>query len=127
LRQLVKNFLFITLISHGCLSTAQPVDLPSIGDSSESFLSTEEEQRLGDAFMRNIRQSVTINDDPEINEYIQSLGYRLLANSDVQGRKFTFFVVVDPSINAFAGPGGYIGINTGLILITENESELRSV
>ena len=77
--------------------------------------------------MRNIRQSVTINDDPEINEYIQSLGYRLLANSDVQGRKFTFFVVVDPSINAFAGPGGYIGINTGLILITENESELASV
>jgi len=110
-----------------CTASVRAVELPSIGDSSGRFLSTEEEQRLGDAFMRNIRQTLTINDDPEINEYIQSLGYRLLANTDTGGRKFTFFVVEDPSINAFAGPGGYIGINTGLILITENESELASV
>jgi len=127
LNPIIKTFLLLTLVIYECCSTALAVDLPSIGDSSGTFLSAEEEQRLGDAFMRNIRQALTINDDPEINEYIQSLGYRLLANSDTGGRKFTFFVVEDPNINAFAGPGGYIGINTGLIQITENESELASV
>jgi len=114
-------------MAHVWCSSAQAVDLPNIGDAAGKYLSIEDEQRLGEAFMRNLRQSLTINDDPEIDEYIQSLGYRLVANTDAGGRKFTFFVVEDPNVNAFAGPGGYIGINTGLILITENEDELAAV
>jgi predicted Zn-dependent protease len=127
LNPLTNILLIIALLPCLCLPSAQAVELPSIGESSQRYLSPEEEQRLGDAFMRNIRQTLTINQDPEVTEYVQSLGYRLLANTDTGGRKFTFFVVEDPAINAFAGPGGYIGINSGLILITENESELASV
>jgi predicted Zn-dependent protease len=103
------------------------VELPNIGDSAENYLSTSEEQQLGKVFMRNVRQSLEVLNDPEIESYIQSLGYRLVASSGVQGRQFTYFVVKDSAINAFAGPGGYIGVNSGLILISQSEAELAAV
>lgn len=114
----------ITLLS--CLPHAQALELPDIGDTSESYLSLAEEQRLGAAFMRNLRGALSIVNDAEIDSYITSLGERLATNSGSQ-QPFTFFVVNDPTINAFAGPGGYIGINTGLIMASESESELASV
>jgi predicted Zn-dependent protease len=82
---------------------------------------------LGEEFMRSIRAQTTLVTDPEIADYIQQLGHRLVANSDAPGYPFTFFVVDDKSINAFAGPGGYIGIHTGLIETAANESELAGV
>jgi predicted Zn-dependent protease len=103
------------------------VDLPNIGDSAESYLSTTEEQQYGKLFMRNVRQSLTVVNDPEVESYIQTLGYRLVASSGMPGGQFTYFVVKDPAINAFAGPGGYIGINTGLILVSQSEGELAAV
>lgn len=103
------------------------LDLPDMGDSSGIVLGPEEERRLGEAFMREIRQQIKVVDDPEINEYINSLGYRLASNSDNQEQNFTFFVVDDPAINAFAVPGGFIGVNTGLIAASESENELASV
>lgn len=106
---------------------AVAVDLPNIGDSAESYLSMTEEQQLGKVFMRNVRQSLEVVGDPEVESYIQSLGYRLVAGSGAPGRQFTYFVVKDPAINAFAGPGGYIGINTGLILVSQSEAELAAV
>src|SRR3569832_761251 len=82
---------------------------------------------MGAEFMRALRSSVKIIEDPEITEYIQSLGYRLLAHADPQPYQYTFFIVADTSITAFAGPGGYIGVHSGLILASESESELASV
>jgi predicted Zn-dependent protease len=109
--------------------TATPdfMTLPDFGDPSGALVSPLEEQSLGAEFMRSVRSSVTIIDDPEVEEYIQNLGYRLVAGADPQPFGFTYFVVQDPTINAFAGPGGYIGVNSGLILIAQNESELASV
>jgi len=101
--------------------------LPDFGDASGTLMSPQEEQRLGEEFMRNVRRSVKIIDDPQVEEYIQNLGYRLVAGADPQPYRFTYFVVQDPEINAFAGPGGYIGVNSGLILIAKSESELASV
>ncbi len=109
-----------------CLPSAQSIELPDIGDTSESVLSLAEENRLGAAFMRNLRGALSIVSDPEIESYITSLGERLTTNSGSQQR-FNFFVVNDTTINAFAGPGGHIGINTGLIMTSETESELASV
>ncbi len=86
-----------------------------------------EEKRLGQAFMRSIRGSMKVIDDPLMTEYIQRLGNQLVAGSDGRGQNFHFFLVDDPQINAFAGPGGYIGVYTGLILASESESELASV
>ncbi|HFD79846.1 MAG TPA: M48 family peptidase, partial [Gammaproteobacteria bacterium] len=102
-------------------------ELPDFGDSSGSLITPAQEQELGKAFMRSIRSQATLVSDPWINAYIRQLGARLVAASDAPSYPFTFFVVADPSINAFAGPGGYIGIHTGLILAARNESELAGV
>jgi len=103
------------------------IQLPDIGDSAGASLSPEQERRIGIEFLRRIRLDFKIIDDPEVNEYIRSLGNRLAANSDNPSQRFTFFVIDDPRINAFAAPGGYIGINSGLITASESESELASV
>ncbi len=102
------------------------LNLPEMGDASTTILSADEDKRLGQAFMRNIRSQVQLVESPEINTYMNALGYRLLGSANSQ-QPFTFFVVDDPSINAFAGPGGYIGIHTGLILAAESEGELAAV
>lgn len=117
------------LVSVSTFAITPPSDfgLPDIGDASASSISPLEEQRMGAEFMRTLRSSVKIIEDPETTEYIQGLGYRLLAHADPQPYPFTFFIVEDPSINAFAGPGGYVGVHSGLILASESESELASV
>ena len=103
------------------------IELPDMGDSSGTLISPAEEKEFGDEFFRSLHSQITINEDAEIQEYIQSIGRKLAANSDNPGHPFHFFVVMENDINAFAGPGGYIGINSGLILMTEAESELASV
>lgn len=103
------------------------IQLPDIGETTEAFLSTEDEQRYGEAFMRSIRHSLPLLEDAEVQNYVEALGNRLAANAGAGARRFSFFAVRDTSINAFAGPGGYIGINTGLMLTAESEAELASV
>lgn len=105
----------------------EKIQLPDMGDSSGTLISPAQEQELGAEFFRQIHTQVEINQDPEIQRYIESIGKRLVANSDNPAYPFHFFVVADNDINAFAGPGGYIGVNSGLILMTDVESELASV
>lgn len=102
-------------------------ELPSIGDSAGVLISPEQEKLLGEAMMRHFRQRAPLVRDPELNDYIQHLGYELASSSDSPGYGFTFFLVRDPSINAFAGPGGYIGVHTGLVLAAQDEAELAGV
>ncbi|MGR6034028.1 MAG: beta-barrel assembly-enhancing protease [Candidatus Nitrosoglobus sp.] len=109
------------------LIRANEIELPEIGDHSGIAMSPEQERSIGQEFMRQLRNSVTIIEDPEITTYLQSLGYQLVANSDNPGQEFTFFIVQDSTINAFAAPGGYIGVHSGLIENTRTESELAAV
>lgn len=103
------------------------IDLPDMGDSSGVIITPAEEKELGEAFFRYLHSQVEINQDPEVQEYIHSVGKKLVASSDGSNLPFHFFVVLENDINAFAGPGGYIGVNSGLIVLTEAESELASV
>ncbi len=103
------------------------IELPDMGDSSGTLISPAEEKEFGEEFFRSLHSQISINEDAEIHEYIQAIGRKLAANSDDPGHPFHFFVVMENDINAFAGPGGYIGVNSGLILMTEAESELASV
>ena len=103
------------------------VRLPDFGDSAEAVLSPADERALGEAFMREVRARLTLIETPLVERYIESLGYRLVAASGHRDLGFTFFVVEADSLNAFAAPGGFIGINSGMILATESESELASV
>ncbi len=103
--------------------------LPEMGTAAQAALSLEDEYSIGRMVMRNLRASGMVLEDPEITEYMQSLGLRLssLAHDGKNDRTFSFFMVPSRDINAFALPGGFIGVNTGLMLETGNESELAAV
>jgi len=108
----------------------QPVlaaDLPDLGEVSRQYFSDQQEEALGRAIMRDVYANPLYLDDPEIESYLNQLGYKLVSVSSRNQREFIFFVVDDPTINAFAMPGGNIGVHTGLLLAAQNESELASV
>ena len=104
-------------------SVLQPVPLPDLGDASSSDLSLQMERRIGESVMREIRRDPQYLDDPEIAEYLNSLGARLVSASPGARMDFEFFAIRDPSINAFALPGGFIGVHTGLISVSDSEGE----
>ena len=122
----MKALLFLLM---ACLSL--PVRgaeaLPDLGDPSQAVLSLQQERQLGESIMRQVRASKEYDDDPELTDYINGLGYRLVANSPNSGQGFEFFLLDDPGINAFALPGGFIGVFTGLIVLSQSESELAAV
>ena len=124
LAALLATNLIVTPVAAQAPLTEQ---LPEIGDVSGNLMTPAEEQRLGKAFMRGIRNSEKVVDDPLLVDYLQDLGRRLVSHSDAAGKDFTFFLIDNPQINAFAGPAGYIGVYTGLILASETESELAAV
>jgi predicted Zn-dependent protease len=109
------------------VNPARAFDLPDIGDPSGSAVSPEQERRLGEALLRQLRRGEYILNDPEAEAYVQSLGFRLAAQGTNVNQPFDFFLVQDPAINAFAAPGGFIGMHTGTILVAETESELAGV
>ena len=106
---------------------AVATDLPDLGEVSRQYFSDQEEQALGRMIMRDVYADPRYLDDPEIETYLNQLGYRLVSVSTRNQREFIFFVVDDPTVNAFAMPGGNIGVHTGLLLTAQNESELASV
>ncbi len=105
----------------------EPVALPEIGSSADQIMSPQQERQYGTQMLRQLRGAGMVLEDPEIAEYIATLGYRVVAHSDKPEQPFTFFVVRSPQINAFAAPGGIIGTNAGLIVTAETESELAAV
>ena len=101
--------------------------LPELGDASQSVLSPQQERQLGEQIMRQIRSNRAYMDDADATDYINALGYRLVSNGPNPEQPFQFFLIDDPSINAFALPGGFIGVHTGLITAAQSESELAAV
>lgn len=113
---------------------APTYELPDMGDPSTAALSPEMERRLGDRVMRQIRRDPDYVPDPLLSDYLNDIGYRLIESARRQhvagstsASSFELFAVRDPGINAFALPGGYIGVNTGTLVATDSESELASV
>lgn len=110
-----------------CWSMVWAVELPEMGTSADTVLSPAEERELGAAFFRRLRQEGKLLDDPVVDAYLESLGYRLASQSDQPELSFRFFAVRDDSVNAFAVPGGFIGVHAGLIVYSREENELASV
>ncbi|MDO8413326.1 MAG: M48 family metalloprotease [Gallionellaceae bacterium] len=121
----MKNLIFVLC----CLSVlpCHAEGLPDLGDVSQAELSPQQEREIGEQSMVEIRADKSYLDDSEINDYLNQVGYQLVANSNEPGQEFNFFALNDNTINAFALPGGFIGVNSGLILTTQSESELASV
>jgi len=103
------------------------VELPEMGEPADLTLSPAQEARIGDEVAAELYQGNYQVDDVELTDYINSMGWRLAAKGSVTPPKFRFFVLGDPRINAFAVPGGVIGVNAGLLLYADNESELAGV
>jgi beta-barrel assembly-enhancing protease len=118
---------YLLLILFMLIPTALAEGLPDLGDASQSTFSALEERRLGEEIMREVRADRSYYEDPEATDYISALGNRLVSRGSDSRQDFRFFLMQDRQINAFALPGGFIGIHTGLILAAQSESEVASV
>lgn len=123
------TFLRPTLLTLACLFAAHTGanDLPSLGDSSSSIVSPQQEHLLGRAWLALLRGQVAQLDDPLLKGFVESSVYRLAETSQVQDRRLEFILLDSPQINAFAAPGGIIGVNGGLFLYAQTEAEYASV
>ncbi len=121
----MKNLLFTAFCALSLTSYAE--GLPELGDVSQEALSPQQERQIGEQSMLQIRADKSYLNDAEVSDYLNWLGGSLVANSSEPGQPFEFFAINDNAINAFAMPGGFIGINTGLIITSQTESELASV
>jgi predicted Zn-dependent protease len=102
--------------------------LPELGDSSGAVLSPHLERKIGEQAMREIRaRDRRFLDDPELTEYVNEIGRRIVAASPEARQDFEFFLILENSINAFAMPGGFVGVHTGLLLAAQTESEFAGV
>jgi beta-barrel assembly-enhancing protease len=117
-----------------CLSLALLVPqapaqtLPELGDTSGALLSPSLERRIGEQAMREIRlREPNFLDDPELTEYVNEVGRRIVTATFDAQQDFEFFMVRDNTVNAFAMPGGFVGVHTGLLLAAQTESEFASV
>jgi len=114
-------------LSAGTQAANEGDDLPDIGSPAEAMMTLDDEYQIGRMIVRGLRDQDQILEDPEVTEYVRSIGYRLSSQAHDGAQRFNFFMVRDNTINAFALPGGFIGVNTGLMLETKNESELAGV
>lgn len=115
------------VISAGIPLHAQEYNLPDLGEESHQIMSPADQKKLGEDFYRQARKQMDLLEDPELTDYLQSLGRKLVQAGGLPPDSFTFFLINDNTVNAFAVPGGYVGVNTGLILTARNEAELASV
>lgn len=122
---LLANFLI--LLPNSIASSYNSNNLPDLGNATSPILSPTDELELGRSVLNELQTSIKISNDSIVNEYLNSIGHRIVATFSQSQVKFNFFTVLDSHINAFALPGGFIGVNSGLILSSETESELAGV
>lgn len=123
------TFFYPALLVLACM-LAQPVTanpLPSLGDSSSAIISPQQEHKLGRAWLSVLRGQVRQLEDPLLKDYIETSVYRLAETSQLDDRRLEFIVLASPQLNAFAAPGGIIGVNGGLLLHAQTEAEYASV
>lgn len=123
---LIAAALALTL---GCSSATRALDiqLPALGDASSSVVSPQVERRLGQAWLRMFRSQVRTVSDPLLADYLEHIVFDLASHSELSDARLDVVVVENETINAFAVPGGVVGIHNGLLLYTEHEDELASV
>ncbi|MBR9912826.1 MAG: M48 family metallopeptidase [Gammaproteobacteria bacterium] len=129
-RQYRSATLFLTLLLLGWASVgtrAAGLNLPELGDASSAIVSPQQEYQLGQSWLRAYRSRVPVSSDPLLHSYIEDLLATLARSSQLKDQRLDLVVVENPTMNAFAVPGGVIGVHTGLFLFAETEAQLASV
>lgn len=119
--------IFLPIVALSILSNANANNLPTLGDYSSSIVSLNSEYNLGQGIIRRLRSAVPAVNDTMTEAYIRDLTWDLAATSQLSDQRLSVIIIDSLSVNAFAAPGGIIGINTGLILTAKAEDELASV
>ena len=121
--------LLTTALTFALASVCAPAQdsLPDIGSSADTMLGPAQQREYGQMLLAQLRHYDYILDDPLIDSWLRHMGNRLAEASDQPGQPFTFFMIKDRSVNAFATLGGYIGTNAGLVLIADSEDEVAGV
>lgn len=114
-----------TLLTSG-MASAQ-VQLPSLGDRISGLISLDDEYALGREFLRSVRRSSVTISDPLLNDYLVNVTHNLALHSELKDYRLAFIIIDSPELNAFAAPGGIIGVNGGLFLNAHTEGEFLSV
>jgi predicted Zn-dependent protease len=126
-RGLARCLVLTLALVLGLRPPAVAQELPTLGEAGAEDLTPLQERQLGEQIMVEVRQDSQYLPDPDATEYLNRLGYELVAASQARHIDFEFFLMRDPMINAFALPGGFIGVHTGTILTAQGESELAAV
>ena len=123
------NLLRPTLLTLACLMAlpGHADDLPSLGDASSAIVSPQQEHQLGRAWLSLLRGQVNQLNDPQLKDYVETSVYRLAETSQLQDRRLEFILIDSKELNAFAAPGGIVGVNGGLFLNAQTEGEYASV
>ena len=102
-------------------------NLPTLGDTSSSMMSREQEYQLGRTWLTMLRGAVPTLEDPQLKSFVESRVYALAETSQLADRRLAFVMIDSPQLNAFAAPGGVVGVNAGLFLHAQTEAEFASV
>ncbi|MCG8611682.1 MAG: M48 family metalloprotease [Pseudomonadales bacterium] len=119
--------LLIAALSPFMSHAQEDISLPTLGDATSGVISLQQEKSLGQYWLKSLRRQVKTFDDPVVNQYLNDLVYRLIPNSELSDRSVQTIIVDSAQLNAFAVPGGIVGINAGLFLYANNEQEFSSV
>lgn len=103
------------------------IELPQMGEPADLEMSPAQEKALGRQVVAELYRYNYILEDPELDDYISALGWKLVSASQIKPPHIEFYPIADARINAFALPGGYIGMNAGILLASSNESEVAGV
>ncbi len=127
MQSIIAKFIIYLLILVSSNLSSSEEDLPIIGDSSSSVISIASEYNLGRLYMAQLRRTLPEYIDPVSQDYSEHLVYRLSEFSELSDRRLEIALIDEKSVNAFAAPGGIIGINAGLIFHADTEGQLASV
>ena len=123
---LLLSVITLSLLARVSAST-EDLKIPNLGESSTSLFSADYEYEIGRMWLRSFRGQAPLVNDPLLHSYLENLTFELAQHSDLQDRRIELVIVDNPSINAFAVPGGVMGVHNGLFLYAETEDEFATV
>ncbi len=123
----MKNALSVALMALASLSSSAAIDLPNIGDASPGIISDYQEKQLGDIWLRLYRSQAPVTYDPLLNHYLDQLMIQIARYSELNNQTLSIVLVKNKTLNAFAVPGGVVGIHTGLFRYAQTQDQFASV